>query len=88
MKNFIKKPYNLINFRFKTLIFQKYTLTCTKGGQNDTCYLEMTRGVRGCSVQSRCCDILCGPAESKIRQLERQLREERSSHQMTKRFVK
>ena len=31
-------------------------------------------------------DILCGPAETKIRQLERQLREEKLSHQRTKRF--
>ena len=42
MNDFIEKTYNLINFRYLILIFQKYSLTCPKGGQNASLYLEMS----------------------------------------------
>ena len=42
MNNFIEKTYNMINFRYQILIFQKYSLTCPKGVQNASGYLEMT----------------------------------------------
>ena len=43
MNDFIEKTYNLINFRYLILIFQKYSLTCPKGGQNASLYLEMSQ---------------------------------------------
>ena len=45
MNDFIEKTYNLINFRYLILIFQKYSLTCPKGGQNASLYLEMSQVV-------------------------------------------
>ena len=41
MNNFIKKTYIMINFRYQILIFRKYSLTCSKGVQNASDYLEM-----------------------------------------------
>ena len=58
MNNLIKKTHNLINFRYKTLIFHKYSLTCPKGCPYVTRDLELSPTVtlwcpKTCPTSSR-----------------------------------
>ena len=75
---------NVVRDRERSEVLHRSKVTrVTEAVSNATTHEE----VEGVLYSNDTIDILCDPSETKIRQLERELRNEKLQHQRTRRFV-